>query len=293
MIEFIRQESEAGHHSISNMCQLLGIPRATYYRKTNPTPSQRVQEQELLDRRIFRIYHESDRIYGAGKIRYLLNQNYQEYRKISIKRVQKSMKRQGIQSVSIRKFKAGKPAKRILKNYQNLIKQDFSTTDLNQKWVADITYINTLEDGWCYLSTIMDLHSRRIIGYHFDQNMTTEIVEKALNDALLNRTIGKGLILHTDLGSQYTSNEYEEKLKAVNIRHSYSRKGCPYDNAGIESFHALLKKEHVYQRPIYQNFEEAKLQIFSYVQGFYNNRRIHSALAYLSPAEFEQKILAA
>lgn len=129
------------------MCRLLDIPRATYYRKTNQIPPKRVQEQELLDQRVFRIYHESDRIYGAGKIRYLLTQNYQEYRKISIKRVQKSMKRQEIQSVSIKKFKAGKPAKRILKNYQNLLKQDFSTTDLNQKWVADITYINTLEDG--------------------------------------------------------------------------------------------------------------------------------------------------
>nr|WP_270659908.1 IS3 family transposase [Enterococcus thailandicus] len=289
----MRQESEAGRHSISKMCRLLDIPRATYYRKINPIPTKRMQKQNLLDQRVFRIYHESDRIYGAGKIRYLLTQNYQEYRKISIKRVQKSMKRQEIQSVSIKKFKAGKSAKRILKNYQNLLKQDFSSTDLNQKWVADITYINTLEDGWCYLSTIRDLHSRKIIGYHFEQQMTTEIVEKALDDAVLNRNIGDGLILYTDLGSQYTSNEYEEKLKALNISHSYSRKGCPYDNAGIESFHALLKKEYVYQRSIYQNFEEAKLQIFSYVQGFYNNRRIHSALAYLTPAEFEQKILAA
>lgn len=252
-----------------------------------------MQEQELLDQRVFRLYHESDRIYGAGKIRYLLTQKFPEYRKISIKRVQKSMKRQGIQSVSIKKFKAGKVTKRLLKNYPNLLKQDFSTTDLNQKWVADITYINTLEDGWCYLSTIMDLHSRKIIGYHFDQQMTTEIVEKALDDAILNRTIGDSLIFHTDLGSQYTSNEYEEKLKELGITHSYSRKGCPYDNAGIESFHALLKKEHVYQRSIYQNFEEAKVEIFSYVQGFYNNRRIHSSLAYLSPSQFEQEILAA
>lgn len=275
------------------MCRLLDVPRATYYRKTSTVPLKRVQEQELLDRRVLRVYHESDRIYGAGKIRYLLAQEYLEYRKISIKRVQKSMQRQGIQSITIKKFKARKTAKRILKNYQNLLKQDFSTTGLNQKWVADITYINTLEDGWCYLSTIMDLHSRKIIGYHFDQNMTTEIVEKALDDAILNRNIGNELILHTDLGSQYTSNEYETKLKKVGILHSYSRKGCPYDNAGIESFHALLKKEHVYQRPVYQKFEEAKIEIFSYVQGFYNNRRIHSALAYLSPSQFEQRILAA
>lgn len=293
MIEFIRQESEAGHHRIATMCRLLDIPRATYYRKIKPFQSKQIQEQELLDQRVSRIYHESNCIYGAGKIRYLLTQTYQEYRKISIKRVQKSMKRQGLPSITIKKFKAGKPAKRLLKNYQNLLKQDFSTTELNQKWVADITYINTLEDGWCYLSTIMDLHSRKIIGYHFDRQMTTEIVEKALDDAILNRKIDNGLILYTDLGSQYTSNEYEEKLKGLNISHSYSRKGCPYDNAGIESFHALLKKEHVYQRPIYQNFEEAKVAIFSYVQGFYDNRRIHSALAYLSPSQFEQSILAA
>ncbi|HHX0197446.1 TPA: transposase [Enterococcus faecalis] len=135
--------------------------------------------------------------------------------------------------------------------------------------------------------------SRKIIGSDFDRNMTTDIVEKALEDAVSNRNVGNGLILHTDLGSQYTSNEYEEWLKELTITHSYSRKGCPYDNAGIESFHALLKKEHVYQRPTYQTFEEARRQIFSYVQGVYNNHRIHSALAYLSPVEFEKKILAA
>lgn len=275
------------------MCRLLDVSRATYYRKINLAPSKRAEEQELLDRRVLCVYHENNRIYGAGKIRFLLSQKFEDCQTISIKRVQRSMKRQGLQSIIIKKFKAGKPSKRTGKDYQNLLNQDFSTTSLNQKWVADITYIHTLEDGWCYLSTIMDLHSRKIIGYHFGRKMTTEIVEKTLEDAFLNRKISSGLILHTDLGSQYTSSEYETKLKALEIRHSYSRKGCPYDNAGIESFHALLKKEHVYQRSTYQNFEEARRQIFSYVQGFYNNRRIHSALAYLSPAEFEQKILAA
>ena len=114
----------------------------------------------------------------------------------------------------------------------------------------------------------MDLHSRKIIGYHFDSNLTTAIVETALDDAVSNRNFGNGLIFHTDLGSQYTSNEYGERLKELIITHAYSRKGCPYDNAEIESFHALLKKEHVYQRPTYHTFEEAKRQIFSYVQLF-------------------------
>ena len=247
----------------------------------------------LLDERVLRIYHESDRIYGAGKIHYLLTQKYQEYRKISMKRVQKSMQRQSIQSITIKKFKAGKSSKKVLENYKNLLNQDFSTTGLNQKWVADIMYIHTLENGWCYLSTVMDLHSRKIIGYHFNKEMETEIVIKALEDAILSRKLPTNCILHTDLGSQYTSAEYERKLESLGISHSYSRKGCPYDNAGIESFHASLKKEHVYQRPTYSTFEEAKIQLFSYVQGFYNNRRIHSALAYLTPSQFEQPHLSA
>lgn len=199
------------------------------------------------------------------------------------------MRRQNLRSITVKKFKAGRPTKKILKTYKNLLNQDFSTIVLNQKWVADITYIYTISDGWCYLSTIMDLYSRKIIGYHFDQTMQASIVIKALNDALSKRKIEKGLVLHTDLGAQYTSIDYETKLSAMNICHSYSKKGCPYDNAGIESFHALLKKEHVYQRPAYFNFEEAKHHVFSYVQGFYNNRRIHSAIAHLSPNKFEQK----
>ncbi|OJG40579.1 IS3 family transposase [Enterococcus gilvus] len=157
--------------------------------------------------------------------------------------------------------------------------------------MADITDIHTLEDGWCYFSTIMDLHSRKIIGYHFDCHMTTAIVEKALEDAVSNRNVVNGQILHTNLGSQYKSNEYEKRLKELTITHSYSREGCPYDNAGIESFHVLLKKEHVYQRPTYQTFEGARRQIFSYVQGFYNTRRIRSVLTYLSPVAFEKKYL--
>lgn len=212
---------------MSKMCRLLGISRAVYYRKINPTPSKRANEQVLLDRRVLRVYHESGRVYGAGKIHYILAQNYSDYRKISMKCIQRSMRRQKIRSIVIKKFKAGKPAKKLLKNYQNLLKQDFSTTRLNQKWVADITYIHTLDDVWCYLSTIMDLHSRKIIGYHFDRNMTTVIVEKALEDAVSNRNVENGLILHTDLGSQYTSNEYEERLKELTITIPTAVKAVP------------------------------------------------------------------
>lgn len=145
----IRQESEAGCHSVKKMCDLLDVSKATYYRKINFKPSKRALERDLLDERFLRIYHESDRIYGAGKSHYLLTQKYQDYRKTSMKRVQQSMKRQTIQSITIKKFKAEKSSKKILKNYKNIANQGFSTTGLNQKWVADIPYIHTLENGWC------------------------------------------------------------------------------------------------------------------------------------------------
>ncbi|WP_404282578.1 IS3 family transposase [Fructilactobacillus sanfranciscensis] len=147
----------------------------------------------------------------------------------------------------------------------NLFKQDFSTTGLNQKWTADMNYIQTKRNGWCYLSTIMDLHSRRIIGYSFSKKMDTDLVLKALENAVKNRTITGDLIIHTDLGSQYTSDDYNQRLTELHIRHSYSRKGCPYDNAPMESFHASLKKECVYPVPVFENYETAAAVLFEYV----------------------------
>ncbi|WP_329518170.1 DDE-type integrase/transposase/recombinase, partial [Lacticaseibacillus casei] len=134
----------------------------------------------------------------------------------------------------------------------NLRKQDFSTTGLNQQWNAEMTYIETKSNGWCYLSTIMHLHSRRIIGYSFSKKMDTDLVLKTLESAVKNRTITGDLSIHTDLGSQYTSDDYNQRLTELHIRHSYSRKGGPYDTAPMESFHASLKKEWVYPVPVFE-----------------------------------------
>ncbi|EHE85124.1 integrase core domain protein [Latilactobacillus curvatus CRL 705] len=151
-----------------------------------------------------------------------------------------------------------------------MLKQDFSTTGLNQKWTADMTYIQTKRNGWCYLSTIMDLHSRRIIGYSFSKKMATDLVLKTLESAVKNRTITGDLIIYTDLGSQYTSDDYNQRLTELHIRHSYSRKGYPYDNAPMESFHASLKKECVYPVPVFEDYETAAAVLFEYVHAFYN-----------------------
>ncbi len=157
--------------------------------------------------------------------------------------------------------------------------------------MTDITYIHTLKDGWTYLSTIQDLHTKKVIGWKFGKQMTKELVIETLDNALLNQTPSENLIIHSDLGSQYTSEAYEAKLNELNIRHSFSRKGCPYDNAGIESFHASLKKEEVYPSKAYENFEAAHLALFQYIEGFYNRKRIHSSINYLTPNQMEELAL--
>lgn len=135
----------------------------------------------------------------------------------------------------------------------------------------------------------MDLHSKMIIGYSFSKTMDTDLVLRTLDQAISNQTINGQLILHTDQGTQYTSKSYQKRLTELNIRHSFSRKGCPYDNAGIESFHATLKKELVYQCPVYPTFEAAKTSLFDSVFRFYNRQRIHSSIDYLTPFEMEIK----
>lgn len=151
--------------------------------------------------------------------------------------------------------------------------QDFTTTSLNQKWVTDITYIDTQKDGWCYLSSIMDLHSKKIIAWNLGKKMDRSLVIQTLKDAVETQGKADGLIIHSDLGSQYTSDDYEKCLESLKIKHSFSRKGCPYDNACIESFHSILKKEEVYQTK-YPDYNHAKKQLFIYIESFYNRNRI-------------------
>lgn len=172
-------------------------------------------------------------------------------------------------------------------NKPNLLSQDFKATKPKEKWVGDITYIYTKELGWTYLAIVMDLYDLKIVGYAYGKHMTADLVVKALNNAVCNVGIEEGMIFHSDLGSQYTANDYEELLKTLKIKHSYSKKGYPYDNASMESFNAILKKEEVNQRS-YVTFEEARLAIFEFIESWYNNKRIHSSLGYITPNEKER-----
>lgn len=232
-----------------------------------------------------RIYLASKKRYGAPKIHKKLKEAGWN---ISIKRVQRLMRKLKIRSIVHKKFKPCSSKNKDVEG-ENLLKRDFSTTDTNQKWVSDITYIHTVQNGWCYLASIMDLHTRKIIGYAFDKSMTSDLTIKALENAYFNANPKDNVILHSDRGSQYTSAEYTKKVNEFNLLQSFSGKGNPYDNACIESFHAILKKEEVNHKR-YRDFTEAKFAIFKFIESWYNKQRIHSSIDYMTPVEYENQL---
>ena len=234
--------------------------------------------------RIKEIYFESKRRYGAIKI---YRQLIKEGLSISLKRVQRLMKSAGLVSIIQKKYTPYKQSKELVLERDNILEQDFSTTSINQKWVSDITYIYVQKEGWCYLASVMDLHSKKIIGYHFSKQMTTDIIVQALKNAYASQRPKDTVILHTDLGSQYTSQDFKNLTSELNVIQSFSRKGCPYDNACIESFHATLKKEEVYQTT-YVTFEQARISLFQYIEGWYNRKRIQGSINFLTTEECEQ-----
>jgi transposase InsO family protein len=168
----------------------------------------------------------------------------------------------------------------------NLLDQDFSASGPNEKWVGDITYIDTAE-GWLYLASIMDLYSRRIVGWSMADRMDVKLVENAWNMAVTQRHPSSSLLHHTDRGSQYTSETYRSLLAAKRIKVSMSGTGNCYDNAAIESFHATLKGECAFKQ--FKSKSEAKNILFEYIESWYNRQRLHSSLGYQSPSDFEQK----
>jgi putative transposase len=266
------------------MCKTLGVSRSTYYKLLNPKRSSRDFENHQLQDEILKIYNSSKKRYGAPKIHQILAKKGLP---LSLKRVQKLMRKLNIKAIIVKKYRAYS-SKNKVQDKENILNRDFSTTGINQKWVSDITYIKTVKHGWCYLASVMDLHTKKIIGYDFSKSMDINCVIKALKNAYNTQKPTHELILHTDLGTQYTSDDFSRVIKELKITHSFSKKGCPYDNACIESFHATLKKEEVNLKTYY-DFESAKLALFEYIESWYNRARIHSSISYCTPQEFENR----
>ena len=282
---FIRNNLK--YYTVSQLCSALKFPRSTYYEAFVRVPSKRQQEYTAFSREVKQAFQESKLRYGAVKICRSLNDHGTA---CSLKRVQRHMAAQGLRSVVVKKYNHHANNGKMPDDKENILKRNFEASTIYQKWCTDITYIYVLKEGWTYLASVMDLCSRKIIDYAYGTSMTADLAVEAVKNASLNVKETKGIILHSDLGSQYTSQAFENYLSGKEMIHSFSRKGNPYDNACIESFHSVLKKEEIYLHT-YQNFKEAQRAIFEYIESWYNRKRIHSAINYMTPQQKEDEEL--
>lgn len=266
-------------YGVRSLCKAVKLHHSVYYYHKQNRENSYKKANEELDKRIKEEYEKSKERYGSPKITKILNQ---QGIKVSQKRVARRMKALGLKSIIVKKYNHNGNKKVDDTNKKNLLEQNFKAEKPSEKWVGDITYVYTKETGWTYLAIVMDLFDLKVIGWSYGVNMTSELVISAFKKAQIKRGITKGMIFHSDLGSQYTSKEYENLLQENNVKHSYSKKGYPYDNASMESFNAILKKEEVNVNT-YETFKEAKLAIFEFIESWYNNIRIHSTLDYKTP----------
>jgi transposase InsO family protein len=264
------------------MCETLDVGRTSYYDWLKSQPSVRSLENQRLSAKIKEIFIASRATYGARRIRYaLFNLEY----KISRRRVSKLMKKENLVCKTRRKFKITTNSNHRQPIAPNLLERNFIASKPNQKYVGDITYIWT-QEGWLYLATVIDLFSRRIVGWSMQEHMKVSLVNDALLMALWARKPGPGLIWHTDRGSQYAADSHRKIIKDHSIQQSMSRKGDCWDNSVAESFFGTLKTELTHHIN-FKTKEEAKNAIFEYIEVFYNRKRMHSANDYSSPQEYE------
>jgi putative transposase len=265
------------------MCKVLKASKSGYYKWLGSSPSKRVIQNKVLTEQIRQVYHQSKQTYGSPRItRELLARSI----KVSRPRVARLMQKAGIQSKIRKKYVITTDSKHKFPVADNLLDRDFKVGNVGKVWVSDITYIRTAQ-CWLYLTTIIDLGDRKVIGWSLSRSLKSKDTSiAAWRMAVNNRPITMELIFHSDRGVQYACREFTSILNANQyVRQSMSRKGNCWDNAVAESFFKSLKVEWT-NRHKYQSFREASLSIFEYIEGWYNVRRRHSALGYISPKDF-------
>jgi transposase InsO family protein len=258
----------------------MKVSRSGYYAWLKRPESKRSRENKALLEEIKKIYAESRETYGSKRIHKELKKNKIDCSK---NRVARNMKENNIVSIYKRKYKATTNSKHSQPVSENKLNQEFKASRPNEKWVTDITYIQTKE-GWLYLAAILDLYTKEIVGLSMSETMTKQLVIDALNNAAIRKNPPKGIVHHSDRGSQYASIDYQNTLQKYGFIGSMSRKGNCYDNACIESFWGTLKMELIYRNKLMTR-AEAKLAIFEYIEIFYNRKRIHSSIEYKTPME--------
>ncbi len=269
------------------MCRVLKVSRSGYYAWRGRPESERDMENRRLVDRIRMVHKKSRKTYGSPRVH---SQLVLDGERCSRGRVARLMSANGIRTRGRRKFVATTDSKHDLPVAENVLGRDFSVAEPDRVWVSDITYIPT-DEGWLYLAGVVDLCSRTAVGWSMSEGLERQLVMDALKMAYLRRRPCKGLIHHSDRGSQYASADYRQLLSDYGMQMSMSRKGDCWDNAVMESFFGTLKKELVHHRR-YRTREEARREIFEFIEIFYNRQRLHSSLGYLPPAEYENLIAA-
>ena len=265
------------------MCRVLKISTSGYYDSLKRRPCEQLVRRRSIAQAAAVSYFESNRIYGHRKVHEDLLAEGVICCRETVRRIMRNI---GLYSRIKRKFVVTTDSNHALKIAENILNRDFTAKSANQKWAADITYIPT-KLGWLYLAVVMDLFSRRIVGWAMSENIDSELVQSAMKMALLYRNPDKGLIHHSDRGVQYAAQDFQDLLDDNKVVCSMSRKGNCWDNACVESFFGNLKAEWVKEK-IYETFEDGKKDIFNYIEVFYNRKRRHKTLGYVSPVVYEE-----
>jgi putative transposase len=274
----------AQQYPIKALCEVLGVPRSSYYAWLGREPGRRALDNQRLRENLSRLFVSHRKVYGSPRLTVCLQ-------RLGIgcsrNRVARHMRALQLKAHHKRAFKP-KTTDSHHPNpiAQNLLPQGARPARTNRVWVSDITYVFTAE-GWLYLAAVMDLYSRKIVGWATSTSLETSLVREALHQALADRRPAAGLLHHSDRGSQYASSAYRALLHSCHIRPSMSAAGNCYDNAAMESFWSTLKTEWLHHKN-FPSHQAARLAIFDYIETFYNPKRLHSALGYQSPVDFEQ-----
>jgi len=280
---FIRAQEP--HHRVTRLCAVLAVSRSGYYAWRDRAPSARtVADQQLLPL-LRQIHYEMREEYGAVKL-------WREARRRGIQcgrhRVARLRKHAGLETRRVRRFRVIVEHHQLPPPAPNVLQQRFVTTAVNRVWVGDFTHVPT-RAGWLYVAVLLDLYSRRVIGWAMREKPDQQLTLQALHMAMRQRRVRPGLIHHSDQGAQYSALLYQRQLAQGGITPSMSRKGNCYDNAVAESFFSTLKNELIHHQT-YHTRDEASRDIFAFIEGFYNRQRLHQTLGYLSPLAFERRV---
>jgi putative transposase len=280
----------ARHRSIwpvAWLCEALDVSRSGFHAWLNRSPSARSRHDKVLVTTIDRSFKSSDRTYGARRV---WHDVLAEGLSCGLHRIERLMRENGLRARPRRRGLPKDTGERATVS-DNLLDRAFEASAPNQKWIADFTYIWTAE-GWLYVAAVVDLFSRRVVGWAMKAEMTAQLVTDALIMAIWRRGKPDSLLHHSDQGSQYTSEQFQRLMADHGITCSMSRSGNVWDNAAMESFFSSLKTERT-ARKVYRTRDDARADVFDYVERFYNPRRRHSTLGYLSPVEFEEQAMLA